>query len=207
MPGLLRLLFRVFGSLWLANLAVLAMATWLVICQVVRLRQIRTRPSTLKQIEGTLENGDLPGALEICVRALPSVSARAAFILVDSALSGAEDAEASCLRVMALVDRELQGEPRVLPGLGILAIFMGILGTAAGLVQAFAAFGLAAPEPHSVLLTRGTSHTFHPMVLGGCIGLFTTLSHLFTSRWKKRLREEALQSAAQVQRLVERHRR
>ena len=71
-----------------------------------------------------------------------------------------------------------------------IAVLVGLLGTVTGLIKAFQAVGLAAPEQKTVLLTTGISEAMYNTAFGLLIAILCIFFHLVVNSQAKKIMEE-----------------
>lgn len=71
-----------------------------------------------------------------------------------------------------------------------IAVLVGLLGTVTGLIKAFQAVGLAAPEQKTVLLTTGISEAMYNTAFGLLIAILCIFFHLVVNSQAKAIMEE-----------------
>ena len=71
-----------------------------------------------------------------------------------------------------------------------VAVLVGLLGTVTGLIKAFQAVGLAAPEQKTQLLTNGISEAMYNTAFGLLIAVLCIVAHLLVGSQAKKIIEE-----------------
>jgi biopolymer transport protein ExbB/TolQ len=71
-----------------------------------------------------------------------------------------------------------------------IAVLVGLLGTVTGLIKAFQAVGLAAPEQKTVLLTTGISEAMYNTAFGLLIAVLCIFAHLVVNSQARKIMEE-----------------
>lgn len=71
-----------------------------------------------------------------------------------------------------------------------ISVLVGLLGTVTGLIKAFQAVGLAAPEQKTVLLTTGISEAMYNTAFGLLIAVLCIFFHLVVNSQARKIMEE-----------------
>jgi len=184
-------LFQDGGYLMFVNLGVLVFSLAL-ICERLYMLLFRYRMDSkafLAEIDKSIHAGNLEKAKRLCLNlpkpALPRVIQAALFHvrLGPAAVSAA--IEESMLEVVPMVTKRTG----MLWAIANVATLIGLVGTVFGLIQAFAAVGVASPDDKARLLTQGIAHAMNNTAFGLSIALVCIIFHMILSNLTKGLVE------------------
>ena len=197
-------MFRQGGPLMFVNLAVLVFALALIAERIYMLvfRYRMDHKAFLSEIEKALLAGNLDKAKRLCVSlpkpALPRI-VQAALVNVRLGPAAVTAAvEEAMLEVMPAVTKRTA----LLWAIANVATLIGLVGTVFGLIRAFAAVGLAAPEQRAMLLTKGIAEAMNNTAFGLSIALVCILAHMLLSVLTKDLVESLEHGSLRVQNLL-----
>jgi biopolymer transport protein ExbB/TolQ len=94
----------------------------------------------------------------------------------------------------------------ILWGIANLATLIGLVGTVYGLIQSFAAVGLAAPDQKSVLLTEGIAHAMANTFFGLSIAVTCVFFHMILSVLVKNVMDGVDHSAVRIENILAKRR-
>jgi biopolymer transport protein ExbB/TolQ len=144
----------------------------------------------MAQIEKLVVSDNIDKAVKLCNAAPKAALARVL-------RAGLTRANRGVLEIGNAIEEEtLSVTPQIMkrvPALWSLAnisVLVGLLGTVTGLIKAFKAVGLAAPEQKSALLTTGISEAMNNTAFGLTIAVTCIASHLLIGAQARRLVEE-----------------
>jgi biopolymer transport protein ExbB len=201
-------LFRDGGALMWVNLAVLIFALAIVTDRLfVLLFRLRINDKAfLSAIEKFVMAGSFDRAVKLCQShegaAVPRV-VRAA--LVNARMGGAAvtaAVEESVMEVMPQVTRRAG----ILWGIANLATLIGLVGTVFGLIESFAAIGLAAPDQKSVLLTQGIAHAMSNTAFGLSIAVTCVFFHMIIAMLTKNVIDGVEHAAVKIENILAKRR-
>jgi biopolymer transport protein ExbB/TolQ len=200
--------FQDGGNVMLINLSVLAVAIAVVAERFyVLLFKIRLdEKKFLGAVETFVNAGNFDRALKLCGehtgRAAASVvkAALAAAGLGGQAVAAAIDE--SILEVKPIV----QKRAGILWGIANLATLIGLVGTVFGLVEAFEAIGVAAPDQKNILLTQGIAHAMNNTAFGLSIAVTCIFFHMILSNITKSVMHGVEFSAVRIENVLSKRR-
>lgn len=135
----------------------------------------------MSQVEKLVVSDNIDKAVKLCNAAPKAALARVLRAGLTRANRGVlEIGNAIEEESMAVTPLVMKRVP-ALWSLANVAVLVGLLGTVTGLIAAFQAVGLAAPEQKSVLLTRGISEAMYNTAFGLLIAVTCIVAHLFVS--------------------------
>ncbi len=189
-------------AIGVVSLAIIVERVW----TIGRASSIDSR-KLLRDIEGRVQQGDIPGALGVAKQVDGPVARVASSVLSsdhnnDDRLYNA--AESAATVVLPPLSRRLSF-------LGVLAntaTLLGLLGTIFGLTTAFSAVGAADPAERSAFLAAGISQALNTTSFGLIVAIPTLLAHSFLVGKVDTMVEQVEEAAARiVQAVVRRPRR
>ncbi|MBI5529168.1 MAG: MotA/TolQ/ExbB proton channel family protein [Deltaproteobacteria bacterium] len=83
-----------------------------------------------------------------------------------------------------------------------IATMLGLLGTVSGLIRAFAAIALAAPDQKAVILSRGIAEAMNNTAFGLSIAVCCILAHLFLSNVTRKIIDELDQYSVKLENML-----
>jgi biopolymer transport protein ExbB/TolQ len=83
-----------------------------------------------------------------------------------------------------------------------IATMLGLLGTVSGLIRAFAAIALAAPDQKAVILSRGIAEAMNNTAFGLSIAVTCILAHLFLSNVTRKIIDELDQYSVKLENML-----
>lgn len=83
-----------------------------------------------------------------------------------------------------------------------IATMLGLLGTVSGLIRAFAAIALAAPDQKAVILARGIAEAMNNTAFGLSIAVACILAHLFLSNVTRKIVDELDQYSVKLENML-----
>ena len=144
----------------------------------------------MSQIEKLVVSDNIDKAVKLCNAAPKAALARVL-------RSGLTRANRGVLEIGNAIEEESMAvTPQIMkrvPALWSLAnicVLIGLFGTIAGLIEAFKAVGLAAPEDKQRLLTAGISEAMYNTAMGLFIAIVCITGHLILGSQAKRIIEE-----------------
>jgi biopolymer transport protein ExbB len=144
----------------------------------------------MAQIEKLVVSDNIDKAVKLCNAAPKAALSRVLRAGLTRANRGVLEVgnaiEEETLAVTPLVMRRVPA----LWSLANIAVLVGLLGTVSGLIRAFEAVGLAAPEQKQVLLTQGISEAMNNTAFGLFIAVLCIAAHLMLGSQAKRIVEE-----------------
>lgn len=194
------------GNLMLLNVGVavvaLAITAERLFMLLFRLR-INDR-AFLDAVEKLVNAGNFDRAIKLCLSvpgaALPKVT-RAALTNVRLGTHAVTDAiEESMLEVLPQVTKRAG----ILWPIANVATLLGLIGTVFGLIQAFAAVGIASPDQKSALLTAGIAHAMNNTALGLAIALSCIIGHMILSLITKGITDGLEHGSLRIQNVITR---
>lgn len=175
------------------NIFFLAISLAIIIDRVVAVFFLYNLPNGGKfmvQIERLVLGNSIDKALKIC-----SAAPKAALARVLRA--GLSHADRGVVEIgNAIEEQSLEVQPAVMKrvpalwSLANVAVLVGLLGTVTGLIKAFQAVGLAAPEQKTQLLTNGISEAMYNTAFGLLIAVLCIVAHLLVGSQAKKIIEE-----------------
>jgi biopolymer transport protein ExbB len=175
------------------NIFFLAISIAIIIDRVVAVFFLYNLPNGGKfmvQIERLVLGNSIDKALKIC-----SAAPKAALARVLRA--GLSHADRGVVEIgNAIEEQSLEVQPAVMKrvpalwSLANVAVLVGLLGTVTGLIKAFQAVGLAAPEQKTQLLTNGISEAMYNTAFGLLIAVLCIVAHLLVGSQAKKIIEE-----------------
>ena len=200
--------FRDGGNLMFVNLfvAVLSLA---IVSERLYMFLFRLRINTkvfMAEIEKLVNAGNFDKAIKQC----SSLEGAAVPRIIRAALINARQGGAA---VMAAMDEaRAEVEPQVTRRAGVLwavaniATLIGLVGTVFGLIEAFGAISVAAPDQKSAMLTRGISHAMNNTAWGLSIALICIVFHLVLTQMTRGLTEAMDHSSIRIENILARRR-
>jgi biopolymer transport protein ExbB len=175
------------------NIFFLAISIAIIIDRIVAVFFLYNLPNGGKfmvQIERLVLGNSIDKALKIC-----SAAPKAALARVLRA--GLSHADRGVVEIgNAIEEQSLEVQPAVMKrvpalwSLANVAVLVGLLGTVTGLIKAFQAVGLAAPEQKTQLLTNGISEAMYNTAFGLLIAVLCIVAHLLVGSQAKKIIEE-----------------
>lgn len=156
-----------------------------------------------EQILGHLKAGNIEKAVKAC-NAAPTAILPKILKTGLSAVSRGKNAVAN-----ALEETSLEWIPYIhkrvptLWSLANVATLIGLIGTIFGLISAFTAIGLAAPDKKTELLTRGIAEAMNNTAFGLTIAVTNIIGHMFLQNKAKHLSEDVEYAIVQVENYLE----
>jgi biopolymer transport protein ExbB/TolQ len=83
-----------------------------------------------------------------------------------------------------------------------IATMLGLLGTVSGLIRAFAAIAMAAPDQKAVILSRGIAEAMNNTAFGLSIAVACILAHLFLSNVTRKIVDELDQYSVKLENML-----
>ncbi|MBI4816327.1 MAG: MotA/TolQ/ExbB proton channel family protein [Deltaproteobacteria bacterium] len=144
----------------------------------------------MAQIEKLVVSDNIEKAVKLCNAAPKAALARVLRAGLTRANRGVLEIgnaiEEESLAVNPLIMRRVAA----LWSIANVAVLVGLFGTIVGLIKAFQAVGMAAPEQKTELLTKGVSEAMYNTAAGLSIAIICITAHLFLSSQARRLVEE-----------------
>jgi len=100
----------------------------------------------------------------------------------------------------------VQKRAGILWGIANLATLIGLVGTVFGLVEAFEAIGVAAPDQKSILLTQGIAHAMNNTAFGLSIAVTCVFFHMILSNITKSVMHGVEFSAVRIENILSKRR-
>lgn len=200
--------FRDGGNLMYINLGVGALSL-AIVSERLYMFLFRLRINTrvfMAEIEKLVNAGNFDKAIKQCSSLEGAVVPR----LIRAALINARQGGAAVLA--ALDETRAEVEPQVTRRAGVLwavaniATLIGLVGTVFGLIEAFGAIGLAAPDQKSAMLTRGISHAMNNTAFGLSIALICIVFHLILTQMTRGLTESMDHATIRIENILARRR-
>jgi biopolymer transport protein ExbB/TolQ len=208
MTGSILKFFQEGGNVMLVNLGVLVLA-FSVVAERLYALLLKLRldeKKFLAAIETFVNAGNFDRAVKLCGEH-PGVPAAA---VVKSALSAAGSGSQA---VAAAIDESIlevkpavQKRAGILWGIANLATLIGLVGTVFGLVEAFEAIGIAAPDQKSLLLTQGIAHAMNNTAFGLSIAVTCVAFHMVLSNLTKSVMHGVEFSAVRIENILAKRR-
>jgi len=156
----------------------------------------------MRHIKQLVINGDIDSAIRLC-----NASPHAALPRVLK--SGLEKAGKSELEIQnAVEEKTLEVIPQVvkrthwLSAFASIATLMGLLGTIAGLIEAFDAVARLAPDKRAEALTASIAIAMNTTAFGLIVAIPTLLAHLFLSTFTKGILDEIDRYSVEIENLL-----
>ncbi len=160
----------------------------------------------LEQVEKQLVAGKVDRAIQICASypdaALPQVI-KAALQQANhggAAITGAIDE--ALLEVSPKISKRISA----LWSLANIATLVGLIGTIFGLIQAFGATALIAPDQKAAALSKGISEAMYNTAMGLTIAVACIIAHLLLTTSTRGMMENIEHSSARIENLLARAR-
>lgn len=201
-------LFRDGGILMWVNLAVLIFALAIVSERLfVLLFRLRINDKAfLSAIEKLVMAGNFDRAIKLCTSQEGAAAPRVIRSALVNARMGGAAVTAAVDESMSEVMPQVTRRSGILWGIANLATLIGLVGTVYGLIQAFAAVGLAAPDQKSVLLTEGIAHAMANTFFGLSIAVTCVFFHMILSIMTKNVLDGLEHSAVRIENILAKRR-
>jgi biopolymer transport protein ExbB len=144
----------------------------------------------MSQVEKLVVSDNIDKAVKLCNAAPKAALARVLRAGLTRANRGVLEIGNAIEEESMAVMPQVMKRVSALWSLANVAVLMGLLGTVSGLIAAFQAVGLAAPEQKSVLLTNGISEAMYNTAFGLGIAILCIVSHLFIGSQAKAIIED-----------------
>jgi biopolymer transport protein ExbB/TolQ len=194
------------GTAMYVNLGVLAISVAIIIERFIQLMfRFNVNAATfMTQIEKLVMTNNLERAVKLCNSAphaaLPRVvksglsRANRGTVAVASAL------EESIMEITPFLTKRVQA----LWSLANIATLVGLIGTVFGLIGAFKAVAVAAPDQRQTVLTKSLAEAMNCTAFGLTIAVICMIFHLILSGYSKRLTEDVEFNALKLENLLNR---
>ncbi len=201
-------LFRDGGSLMWVNLAVLmfALATVSERTFVLFFRLRINERAFLAAVEKLVMAGNFDRAIKLCSSHEGAAVPRVVRSALVSARMGAAAVTSSIDETMSEVQPQVTKRAGILWGIANLATLIGLVGTVYGLIQAFAAVGMAAPDQKSQLLTEGIAHAMANTFFGLAIAVTCVFFHMTMSILVRNVLDGLEHSAIRIENILAKRR-
>ncbi|MCC7385467.1 MAG: MotA/TolQ/ExbB proton channel family protein [Deltaproteobacteria bacterium] len=179
--GQLGHIIEVGGPFFKVNIFFLVVALAIIVDRVIAIffKYNLNGARFMSQVEKLVVSDNIDKAVKLCNAAPKAALARVLRAGLTRANRGVlEIGNAIEEESMAVVPQVMKRVP-ALWSLANVAVLVGLLGTVSGLIAAFQAVGLAAPEQKSVLLTNGISEAMYNTAFGLFIAISCIVAHLF----------------------------
>lgn len=196
--------FREAGGFIFVNVAVSVVSVAVIVERVYRIYfvySIAAEPF-LDQIEKLIRTNNIDRAIRAC----NSAPAAAVPRIVRAALMRAHNGRQAI--AAAIEEATLEVQPKIMKRVQALwsfaniATLFGLIGTIFGLITAFSAVGMAAPEQRSVLLTKGISEAMNHTAFGLSIAVSCIVAHLFLNTSARAIVEHMELGAVRIENLL-----
>lgn len=156
----------------------------------------------LDQIEKLIRTNNIDRAIRACNAAPAAAVPRVVRAALMRAHNGRQAIAAAIEEATLEVSPKIMKRIQTLWSLANIATLVGLIGTIFGLIEAFAAVGLAAPEQRSVLLTTGISHAMNHTAFGLTIAVSCIVAHMFVNTSARGIVEAMELGAVRVENLL-----
>ena len=144
----------------------------------------------MAQIEKLVVSDNIDKAVKLCNAAPKAALARVLRAGLTRANRGVLEIGNAIEEEALAVTPQIMKRVASLWSLANVCVLVGLLGTITGLIRAFKAVGLAAPEQKSQLLTAGISEAMYNTAFGLLIAVLCIFCHMLISNQAKHLVEE-----------------
>lgn len=144
----------------------------------------------MAQIEKLVVSDNIDKAVKLCNAAPKAALARVLRAGLTRANRGVLEIGNAIEEETLSVTPQIMKRVPALWSLANIAVLIGLLGTITGLIKAFKAVGLAAPEQKSALLTTGISEAMNNTAFGLFIAVFCIVGHLIVGSQARHIIEE-----------------
>ncbi|HMV65732.1 MAG TPA: MotA/TolQ/ExbB proton channel family protein [Myxococcota bacterium] len=201
-------MFRDGGAMMWVNLAVFAFALTIVAERmfVLMFRLRIDHDSFLTQVEKLVMAGNFERAIKMCQTFEDAAVPRVVRAGLSNAKLGAGAVSASIEEAMSEVVPRVTRRAGILWGIANLATLIGLVGTVFGLIQAFAAISLAAPDQKSTMLTEGIAHAMSNTAFGLAIAVICVFFHMLIAATTKGVLEGIEHSSIRIENILARRR-
>jgi biopolymer transport protein ExbB len=201
-------LFRDGGALMWVNLFVLIFALAVVSERMfVLLFRLRINDKAfLSAIEKLVMAGNFERAIKLCTSQEGAAVPRVVRSALASARMGGAAVTAAVDEAMTEVMPQVTRRAGILWGIANLATLIGLVGTVYGLIESFAAVGLAAPEEKSIRLTEGIAHAMSNTFFGLAIAVICVFFHMMLSVFVKNVMDGLDHSAVRIENILAKRR-
>jgi biopolymer transport protein ExbB len=158
--------------------------------------------SFLEQAEKLILANNLDRAIKLCNSVPNALLPRVVKAGLLAAHKGRAAVSAALEESLLETTPYIQKRVQTLWSLANVATLLGLIGTIVGLIQAFGAIGLAAPEQKSILLTKGISEAMNNTAFGLGIAVTCIIAHLFINGQAKRMVEDMDLAAVRMENLL-----
>jgi biopolymer transport protein ExbB len=202
-------LFRDGGSLMWVNLFVLIFALAVVSERMfVLLFRLRINDKVfLSTIEKHVMGGNIERAVKLCTSQEGAAVPRVVRAALANARNGAAAVSAAIDEALTEVMPQITRRAGILWGVANLATLIGLVGTVYGLIESFAAVGLAAPDEKSVRLTQGIAHAMSNTFFGLAIAVTCVFFHMMLTVLTKSVTDGVDHAAIRVENMLSSKRR
>jgi biopolymer transport protein ExbB/TolQ len=144
----------------------------------------------MAQIEKLVVSDNIDKAVKLCNAAPKAALARVLRAGLTRANRGVLEIGNAIEEETLAVTPQIMKRVPALWSLANISVLVGLLGTVTGLIKAFKAVGLAAPEQKSALLTTGISEAMNNTAFGLTIAVTCIASHLLIGSQARHIVEE-----------------
>src|SRR5262245_2897294 len=144
----------------------------------------------MQQIEKLVVSDNIDKAVKLCNAAPKAALARVLRAGLTRANRGVLEIGNAIEEETLSVTPQIMKRVPALWSLANIAVLVGLLGTITGLIKAFKAVGLAAPEQKSALLTTGISEAMNNTAFGLFIAVCCIIGHLVIGAQARHIIEE-----------------
>ena len=157
-------------------------------------------------IEKLVMAGNIDRAIKLCLANDGPPVPRVVRSALVSARLGAGPVAAAIDESMMEVMPNITKRAGILWAIANLATLVGLVGTVFGLIQSFAAIGIAAPDQKSIMLTQGIAHAMSNTAFGLSIAVTCVFFHMILSLLTKNTMTSVELSAVRVENILARRR-
>lgn len=144
----------------------------------------------MAQIEKLVVSDNIDKAVKLCNAAPKAALARVLRAGLTRANRGVLEIGNAIEEETLAVTPQIMRRVPALWSIANIAVLIGLAGTVKGLIEAFQAVGLAAPEQKSALLTKGISEAMNNTLFGLIIAITCIVGHLIIGAQARHLIEE-----------------
>jgi biopolymer transport protein ExbB len=179
--GVLGHYIEVGGPAFKVNIFFLAVALAIVIDRTIAVffKYNLNGPRFMSQVEKLVVSDNIDKAVKLCNAAPKAALARVLRAGLTRANRGVLEIGNAIEEESMAVTPVIMKRVPALWSLANVAVLVGLFGTVTGLIAAFQAVGLAAPEQKSVLLTKGISEAMYNTAFGLLIAIICIVAHMF----------------------------
>lgn len=156
----------------------------------------------LDQIEKLIRTNNIERAIRACNAAPAAAVPRVVRAALMRAHNGRQAIAAAIEEATLEVTPKIMKRIQVLWSLANIATLVGLIGTIFGLITAFKAVGMAAPEQRSILLTKGIAEAMHHTAFGLAIAVMCITAHVFVNTSARTIIENMELGAVRVENLL-----